>query len=149
MATEPMWNSIRNAFSLCPFSILKYNSQSKTVSWDNLRLVRLFYSYITIGSTNILLLTSYIVYKILHTELSPPEKAIHYALFSIVVYVWPICLICIYTVIGNHGFYCYLFNVLSHFELSMRSKFDKPLHWVIRFGLVLLVELITYFDGSI
>jgi len=125
MATNSMWRSTNKAFNLCPFSILKYDSHSNSLSWNNTRLSHLFHTYMTIGSINIFLLTSYIVYKILHTELSPPDKAIYYALFSIVVYMWPFCLICMYTVLGNFGFCFYFFNVLSNFEQSMRSKCDK------------------------
>jgi len=125
MATESMWRSIHCTVNLCPFSILKYDSHSNTLSWDNKRLSRLFYTYISIGSVNIALLTAYIVYKIVMTQMSPPDKAIHYALFSVVVFVWPLCLICIYTVIGNSGFCCYFFNLLSHFEQSTMRKLDK------------------------
>jgi len=125
MATESMWKSIRSAFDLCPFSILKYDSRSNTVSWVSVRLSRLLYTYTTIGSINTVLLAVYIVYKILNTQMSTAMEAIHFALLSVVVYVWPMCLICIYTLIGNSGLCFYFYNLLSHFEQFTMRKFQN------------------------
>jgi len=125
MTTLSMWKSIRSTFNLCPFSILRYDTHSNTVLWDKSRLSRLFFSYMTIGKINIFLLIAYIVYKIANNEMSPPEKAIHYALFSVVVYIWPMCLVCTYTVIGNSGICCYFYNALAHFEQSTLSKYKS------------------------
>jgi len=117
-----MWKSIASTFILCPFSILKYNSHSNTLSWNKVRLSHLYYIYITIGSINIILLVTYIVYKILQTPMSPAEQAIHYGLFSVAIFAWPLSLICTYTCIGNSGFCCYFYNLLSRFEQSTIRK---------------------------
>jgi len=126
MATESMWKSIRSTFDLCPFSILKYDSHSNTVLWVNVRLSCLFYAYTMIGTINSVFLAVYIVYKILNTQMSAAMEAIHFALFSVVVYVWPLCLISIYTVIGNSGLCFYFYNLLSHFEqFTMRKLVNE------------------------